>query len=211
MKFNYGADVENSQRKKVGEVERIVVDPSTVSVTHIIVRKGLFFTNDKVLPTSLIADATEERVVLHEFEGNLDDLPDYVEEHFIPVGVSNIYRSHYDPTYLIPYPPMSLSKLLFPLKEPSKGSTIPEDAASIKEDANIVTVDGEKVGNLKQVFVHPQIDRATHLLISKGFLRKEEKIIPTGWVKEFHRDRVDLIVDKNVIDHLPQHKKEMTS
>jgi uncharacterized protein YrrD len=211
MKFKYGADIENAKHEKVGEIERIVIDPSTGEVTHIIVRKGLFLTNDKVLPTSLIADATEERVVLHEFEGNLDDMPDYVEEHFIPTRFAHTYHLHYGPAYLFPYPPMRISKILFTEKKASRGTTIPEDAASITQGANVITVDGKKVGDLKQVFVHPQTDRATHLLISKGFLWKEDKVIPTGWVKEFHKDWVDLVVNSNVIDHLPMYKKELES
>ena len=52
-----------------------MLDPETKEGTHIVVRKGFLFTEDKVIPMALISAATEEGVTLRENVGDLQTLP----------------------------------------------------------------------------------------------------------------------------------------
>ena len=83
MQFKDGTAVFTSTGEEVGHIDRVVIDPGTKEVTGIVVRKGFLFTEDKVVPISLIAAATDERVTLREDAGDLQALPDFEETHYI--------------------------------------------------------------------------------------------------------------------------------
>ena len=74
MQFVQGAGVYTADDQQVGHVDRVVIDPKTLEVTHIVVQKGFLFTEDKVVPLDLIAEANEDRVALREHAGKLLDL-----------------------------------------------------------------------------------------------------------------------------------------
>jgi uncharacterized protein YrrD len=81
MQFKDGADVYSASSDESGDINRVVLDPKTKEVTHIVVRKGLLFKQDKVVPIDLIAFTTEDQIVLREDAGDLERLPDFEEEH----------------------------------------------------------------------------------------------------------------------------------
>lgn len=92
MEFKQGATVEMPTGDNVGHIARVVLDPRTKEVTHVVVRKGFLFTEDKVVPTSLIASATEDRVRLREYAGDLRQLPVFEETHYHPVNEAELSR-----------------------------------------------------------------------------------------------------------------------
>ena len=69
--FKERASVVTADEQQVCRVDRVVIGPKTKEVTHIVVRKGLIFTEDKVVPINLVASATEDRVTLREDAGDL--------------------------------------------------------------------------------------------------------------------------------------------
>src|SRR5689334_22715840 len=83
MQFKQGAVVMTSDGQDVGRIDRVVIDPVSKAVTHIVIRKGVLFTEDKVVPINVIASGNEEIVRLSSDVGNVHDLPDYEETHFI--------------------------------------------------------------------------------------------------------------------------------
>ena len=84
MLFKKGVDVFSSDNEKIGTLDRVVMDPKTKEVTHIIVREGFLFTEDKVVPMDLIGSVTDERISLQGSKEHLDELPEYEETHYIP-------------------------------------------------------------------------------------------------------------------------------
>src|SRR6185295_6628330 len=83
MQFKQGANVSTYDGKYVGNVDRVVLNPKTKEVTHIVVRKGFLFSEDKIVPLSVIASATDQGVMLRQDAGNLDDLPPFEETHYV--------------------------------------------------------------------------------------------------------------------------------
>jgi uncharacterized protein YrrD len=55
MKLEQDANVFTAHDGQIGQLDRVVIDPKTYKVTHIVIRKGLIFTHEKVVPISLIA------------------------------------------------------------------------------------------------------------------------------------------------------------
>jgi uncharacterized protein YrrD len=93
MELKKGARVYSAQNDNVGEIDRVVIQPDTGEVTHIVVRKGTFFREDKVVPYGLIAAATEDRLTLRENAGDLKDLPDFEEQHYIVANEHELMRT----------------------------------------------------------------------------------------------------------------------
>ena len=52
-----GPPIESADGEYLGEIDRLVIDPSGRQVTHVVVRKGTFFTEDKVVPMEMIETA----------------------------------------------------------------------------------------------------------------------------------------------------------
>ena len=76
----------------------------------------------------------------------------------------------------------------------------------LKEGAKVVSSDQKHVGSVEKVFIDPNSERATHLLVTKGLLTKEKKLVPVGWVERIEEEEVYLAIDEKTIDRLPEHK-----
>jgi uncharacterized protein YrrD len=83
MQFKGVADVLTASNETVGKVERVVLDPRTKEVTHLVVRKGLLFKRDKVLPVTLVGATGEDDVRLRPDAGDPSELPDFEETHYV--------------------------------------------------------------------------------------------------------------------------------
>jgi uncharacterized protein YrrD len=84
MQFRDNAEVQTNDGQKVGRIDRVVIDPNSKEVTHLVVQKGFLFTKDKVVPIDEVVTGSEERVVLDSKRESPDDYPDFEETHYIP-------------------------------------------------------------------------------------------------------------------------------
>lgn len=84
---------------------------------------------------------------------------------------------------------------------------IPKGTVALNEGAKVFTSDMKHVGDTDKVLLNPQSGQATHLVISKGILLKERKLIPANWVAEIAEDRVYLAVDEGFVNKLPDYKE----
>lgn len=218
MQFKEGANVHTADGQNIGSIDRVVIDPRTNEVSHVVVRQGMFFTEDKVLPTDQIDTATADGVRLRANVENLDDLPRFEETYYLPLDES-------DPTtsgagYARPYygyPPVGLGLGYYPsfygagsyggyAAQPYAVATernIPEGTVGLKEGAKVTSADGKTVGNVARVFTDDQMQQATHLLISEGWLFKEQKVVPVAWIKSMDEDEIQLNVDAHRLDRVP--------
>jgi uncharacterized protein YrrD len=220
MQFRKDANVLTATGDKVGEIERVVVDPRTKEVTHLVVRKGFIFTEDKVVPVNLIASAQDDTVRLREDAGDLEGLPDFIEEHFVVVDERELARTGAPPTYLPPlgpvywYPPFGNVTVPAPVVEtvPTEPPyivdterNIPEKTVALKEGAEVISADDEHVGDVELVLTEPEADQVTHFVISQGLLLKERKLIPYQWVNRIDEERVYLVVSSRFLENLPEY------
>ena len=83
VELKEGTSVFTSGGEAVGKINRIVLDPATNEVTHLVVQKGWLYSEDKVVPFEMVDSATEDKVVLKENIDNFDGLPPYEEAHYI--------------------------------------------------------------------------------------------------------------------------------
>lgn len=216
MQFKENTEVITSDGQKVGQIDRVVIDPRSEELTHLIVKKGFLFTKDKVVPFDLVETATEDQIVLKEGPQEPDDFPNFEETHFVPVedaatpeddgsgGLSSLAwyyplpggawwhtRMGAYPGY--PEPPYVRRTEL----------NIPDGTIPLEEGAKVVSKDGEHVGDIERIYADEKEQRVTHLLISKGFISKSRKLIPTMWVESVSEDLVRLSVGERFVEKLP--------
>jgi uncharacterized protein YrrD len=215
VQFKEGAKVVTADGERVGTIDRVVLEPDTKEVTHLVVQKGFLFAEDKVVPMSLIGPATEDQVTLREDAGDLEKLPDFQESHYIPVDRGPVPAAGgvrwARPLYI--YPPLGASwtspgyaPYTMPQYVAKTEEHIPEGTVALKEGARVISSDEKHIGNIERIFTDPQEDRATHVLISEGLILKEKKLIPTGWMTNVLEDEVHLAVDSDFVEGLPEYQ-----
>ena len=212
MQLRKGVHVYTWDDESVGRIERVVLDPVTKDVTHVVIRQGFLFTEDKLMPIAMIMSASDDRVVLRQDAGDLDKLPMFEEAHYVPSYFNAEDYPYYtegaaDPLYW--YPPLGVAGYFggpVPAREPYTErveQNIPQNTVAIKDGANVFSADGKHVGDVERVFVDLPSDRATHIVISQGLFFKERKLVPTAWLNIISEDEVHLSVDSDYVDRLP--------
>jgi uncharacterized protein YrrD len=212
----------------VGRIDRVVMDPRTQEVSHLIVRKGMIFTEDKVLPREWVASTTEDTVTLRAGADDLKSLPNFKDEHYVRVDENGhttpahvaergeVVASSVAAPALYWYPPAlggftgPSPAVVLPYDGPHYVTeverNIPDNTVALKEGAKVLDVDGEHVGNVERVFLGSDDKHVTHLLISKGLLFKSHRPIPVAWIEEVMDREVHLAVSANVLKRLPEYE-----
>lgn len=210
MQFKQGTAVFTQDGKEAGHIDRVVIDPRTKRATHIVVRKGILFTEDKVVPIKLVATGQVEQIVLKADTDKLNQLPSYVETHYILLNEEELGRDGIEAKNFVPavywYPPYfeaPIAPYVEPPYIPETKVNIPEGTVAVKEGAKVISRDDIHVGNVEQILTSALSDRVTHLVISKGLLMKEKKMIPVEWADSLAEDKVRLAVRARTIQQLP--------
>lgn len=221
MEIKEGTGVFTSADEQVGKVNRFVIDPSSNQITHIVVQKGWFFTEDKVVPIEMVRSATEEKVILNEEAGDFDQLPPFEETHFLrinderanmrfasdyPTGIRAPVYYWYPPYGYTGYPAYGLGYESWPPAVTDRN--IPENTIPLKDGANVISTDNEHVGDIERVFIEGDSNKVTHFLISQGTLFKDRKLVPAYWVRAVEEDKVNLIVSSEVLEDLPSYEED---
>jgi uncharacterized protein YrrD len=206
MEFKQGAEVVSSEGETIGALRRVMLDPRTKKVAFLVVERGFFFSEDKVVPLDFVEKVTEDRVLLHESKQNLKELNTFEETHFVPLDPEgeNVVQAYYW------YPPLSGANMggysLFPqpVYIEKTERNIPENYVALREGARVIAVDGDHVGNIERIITDTRTNRATHLVISSGLLSREKKLIPAHWLGDVSDDEVHLSVESTFLDRLPE-------
>ncbi len=210
MEFNQGATVFTTDAKEVGHIDRVVIDPKTNDITHVVVHKGFFVSEDKVVPVGLLNAGQKDQVMLQLDSEQLEQQPNFEETDYLPlnderqtartgaIGLAPPALYWY-PTYggtpLLGYP---ISPFVVEIRKNTPAGTI-----AVKPGAKVITRDGKNVGDVIQLLTGSDEERVTHCLISKGLLMKEKKLIPVGWIEYWGEDELRLAVESATVDRLP--------
>ncbi|RPI82985.1 MAG: PRC-barrel domain containing protein [Chloroflexi bacterium] len=219
MQFKDGASVYTENDEEIGKLNRVVLDPVLREVTHIVIEKGLLFPEDKVVPIDMIDTSREDKITLETGIDSFDDLVPFEETHYMGVDEAEWYRSpgatsepeyDYAPVFYY-YPPFGgyggYATYAYANRPVETERNIPEDTIPLQKGVDVLSVEGEKVGNVEQIFVDADSNQATHFLISSGLLFKERKLIPIHWVKNIHEDLITLAVSTRMLENLPDYKE----
>lgn len=216
MQFRENAGVFTASGDHVGNVARVVMTPGSRRITHLVIRQGFLFTEDKVLPVSMIDQANEDKVVLRSDVGDLDTLPQYQEEHFTIVDERDAdYYSAGNAVPVYPYMPIGTWGAYYPATwadtPPYVSYTvenIPDGTIALKTGAKVYSSDDQHVGNVERVEMDEVTRRATHFIIAQGLFFKDRKVIPTTWIDKVQHDAIFLSVTARYLEGLPDYMEE---
>ena len=189
--------------KRVGTLERVVVNPVNNVITDIVVRTGgLLNQEEKVVPVELIDETAADKILLHEKAGDLEGFPPFEERRLISEhgvrgqdaasGVKPPMGSM--PVVGAPMAPVPNEQIVTRIEQ-----NIPEGTVAMKVGAKVTSADQKHIGNVDCVVAEPFMDQITHLQVSKGLLMKETSLIPVRWVLRMGEDKVYLRVSKDSI------------
>jgi uncharacterized protein YrrD len=105
MRLVKGADVYSAQGDRLGTLNRVIIDPNTREVTHIVIEKGLMFTTSKVIPIGRIDPQSQENITLNSSEQDLSQFDDFEEAHYVDLDTTEYPAS--DVTNSFWYPRVS--------------------------------------------------------------------------------------------------------
>ncbi len=235
MQFKEGTHVYTSDGEDIGSIDRVILDPSTNNVSGLVVKQGWLFSEDKVVSIDLVDSATEKRVTLTRTDHNLQDLPAFEETYYIPLEeedypVTPETEAVAFPNYAAPasygYAPLGTAWWGYggffgmPPADPVATSgygadyvqrtqrNIPEGAVAVKEGAKVLSMSGDHVGDVEEIFTDPQSSHVTHILISQGVLFKDHKLVPTNWIESTAENEVRLTVNTSLVDRLPEYEAQ---
>lgn len=235
VELKEGTSVFTSGGEEVGKINRIVLDPATNEVTHLVVQKGWLFSEDKVVPFEMVNSATEDKVVLNENIDKFDGLPSFEESHYIRTREADLNpgersssveearrdtilegdvsrggrpRYSFAPAYYW-YPPHGyvgypVGYYGWPPLQTVRN--IPQDTIPLKEGTDVISSDGEHVGDVERLFVDAESNKATHFVISQGVFFKDRKLVPAHWVRTVGEDKVHLAVTAGLLEQLPPYE-----
>lgn len=211
MRLLKDAEIFSSVGEKIGTLDRVVLDPETKKVSHIVAKKGILFPSSKVIPISYV-NLDGERITLTKDAMELEDLPDFTESSYISTENRDESEEYADTLYF--YPPRQAAwwatggNITYPRPKYvlKTKAAIPEGTVALEEGAKVLSNDGEDIGNIERVIVDQDEEHATHLVVSRGLLSKEYKLIPTLWITNVMEDKVYLSIGSDMFEHLPEHE-----
>jgi uncharacterized protein YrrD len=217
IELKEGMSVFTRSGEEVGKINRFILDPATNEVTHIVIQKGWLLPEDKVVSFQVIGSTAGDKVVLNEDIENFEELPPFEETHF--VRASDDDPNDPNPAAAFPYAPAyfwypahpgmgysGFSPGYYASPPTETKRNMPEDTVPLKEGTDVISSDGEHVGDIERLVVEPDSNKTTHIVISQGLLFKDRKLVPAHWVKSVEEDKVRLAVSTRLLERLPSHQ-----
>jgi uncharacterized protein YrrD len=206
LRINEGADVYTDDGERVGSVDRVVVDPLTKDVSHIVVRKGFLFPEDKVIPVQLIATANEQRAVL-EPDATVAELPPFIESHYLPLP-DDYYQSRGGRIAgpLMFYTPYAFNTPVLPAAIPvARDRNIPERTVALEAGAPVTSTDGDYIGRFEEILM-TESGIATYLVLETGRHGHHRKAIPMNWIDAVDDESIRVGVPRRLVNSIPEYE-----
>jgi osmotically-inducible protein OsmY/sporulation protein YlmC with PRC-barrel domain len=170
---------------RTGHLDKVVIDPHTRRVTHLVIHRGFLLDEDRVVPVELVERATPDGIFLHLTSQELTRQPLYREERF--VGPPPDWEPL--PEYLAtdvrfwgsPYG--GVAPPILPLVEYTIRHGIPERTIVLERGTEVRTRD-EAVGEIDHLLVDPMRQEPTHLVVRLDNQPQQPVIVPFEWVED---------------------------
>jgi uncharacterized protein YrrD len=224
MRIDLNATVYDRSGDKVGTVDRIVVDPTTKDITKFIVGRGFLTRHDTIVDLEMISRVDDDGIYLELTPEQVDELPEYVEDQFSPVGEheqpgipfmapnaggAGMYlwgsadtgRGYDDGSSLFATAPASHTT--------ETRSNLREQDVVISEGTDVVGADGEKVGTVDEI-VFDSDGHINGFIVRSGFIFTRDVKVPIDWVAETGQDHIRLNVASDQAESLSYDVEDST-
>lgn len=191
MDFELGSDIISSDGKKIGVVDSLVIDPKTGEVESLIVRKGLFFPTDRILPATAVAGAERHRVTVNLSEADVENLEEYLDANYVmpPAG---FYGA---PGYMWPSTTVYNEGLMVDEQVHRRDPS----AVILSEGSLVVDANGDEVGRITELESDAQ-GRVVGFKVEQGLFRHHEHHIPAHFISHADDNIICLTVAKDQLE-----------
>ncbi len=208
MDIQLDAPVVSRDGADLGKIDKVIFDPQSGQTKSIVVRKGMILARDVAIPTEHIRVAAPTRVELDMSKQEIEALPDFVEADY-SWPPQNWVAPYAWPAGAVLWP------MAYPAATPVSGPADEElerarqrdmQNAIIGHGAEVVAIDGEKVGSVENMMVDPATHKPSRVILRRGVLFKEDVELPGDWVSSVDDEKVVLNVDKVTVEQLAKHQ-----
>lgn len=180
---------------RCGRLHRVVLDPPTGGVTHLVVRTG--DGRDVVVPMALVGRVGPDAVALKVAADELSDLPDFIATDFC-LPSADLQHPYGEGCALLRLPDLGVFDP-GPLRV--EHHNLPAGAVELKEGVPVLCTDGA-CGRVDHLLLDPDRAHATAFVVRKGFLFSRDLTIPLSWVSAIDEDGVHLKASRDQLSKL---------
>jgi hypothetical protein len=205
--FSIGATV-HCKNEDCGKLEKLVVDPETLEVTHLIVKNGLFRPEDRIVPLTVVDRAKGNYVMLAINDTGLEKYPAYRffdinieghKNHQKIVGSSSVTHQSSLDGFSSDHTYDSV------IQRQSVHNNVPENGEIIKRGTPVYGAD-KKIGVIDHVIVEGETGELSHLVIDRGLLSCS-KVIPITQIEGLHEKKIIVNLAESEINKFPDYSK----
>ena len=199
MDIALGAEVHFSEGG-MGKITRVVANPITVEMTHIVVKARGALEGEYLVPVDAISYSSPKDVTLTISEDDLRLLDSFETIHYM--SMSEPSQDSSDLSMLIwPFLPPGDEGPMYELE-----AQVPPEELVVRRGAQVEASDG-KIGVVDGFMVNPENSHITHLVLEKGHLWGHKDVaIPIDSVEDYDGQVVTLKLDKDAVNALPSLK-----
>ena len=185
--YHIGAEVHCTDGRW-GQLAKVVLEPETWRVTHLIVQTGLLLKEAHVVPVEEVTSATDEAIHLSLTTGELQQSTPYKEKHY-EVPVESGQYGGYGRGDVLVNPQGSVIAPHVPMQKVSMHEGVDQTLELLKKGTPVKNVNGE-VGKLDHVITDAESNEITHLVMRHGLIFSEQLVIPVEIITEISEDGI---------------------
>ncbi|NPA90616.1 MAG: BON domain-containing protein [Chloroflexi bacterium] len=199
--FKIGADVYCADGR-CGRLIKVVLDPHTKRVTHLIVEKGFLQKKDRVIPVDAVERVEEDRIWLKVRSDELSQFPEYREEEFEVPAPDFKPDIDYTRAQILIWASLygSPIEMVQPMIRQRVKIGVDPDQPVIGRGTKVYAIDGP-VGEIDHVLVDKRTGEITHIIVRKGILPRHV-VVPFHLVSSVLDDGVYLKVTKKELEQM---------
>jgi len=175
-----------------GRSTHTILNPVTDEVTHLVVQQETYPPVDRLVPVSLVAESTPQRILLRCTKSELSSLRPFTETEFVQPAGSETY-----PLMMWPYAVPEAAAMTL------EHERIPPGELAVHRGARVEATDGH-IGQVDEFLVDPETCHITHMVMREGHLLGTKDVaIPVSDILRIEENTVWVRLDKASIQALP--------
>jgi osmotically-inducible protein OsmY/sporulation protein YlmC with PRC-barrel domain len=196
----------------LGRVHQVILNPAQRRVVGVVVRAGLLPRRDLIVPTELIADATDQRVALRVGRDDLRRQPAFDPAHYLSLAaeghgykageaLASIYggAGGADERALVAANQREEARV-------ARRGTLEGSTVALQSGQEVWATDG-RAGRVDLLLLDAS-GQVCHFVIRKGRVLGRDVIVPVDWISAIDERGVWLVVDRAALYRLPPYRPD---
>lgn len=214
LELRVGAEVACSDGL-AGSVKRLIIDPTTEKVTHLVVDSRPHFGYEVLVPESKVTSANLHFVQLSCSRVELKGMERFEQMRYLPADTEEVAPPPEWREYLVPAAPTPTFGgtttggvpylAVLPAQPVAEvAEAIPEGEVEVGRHARVRTAD-DHVGHVEDIVVDPSTGRMTHFVMRTGHLWGQRAFdVPVSAIAEVRDDEVRLRLTREEVEALAE-------